>query len=672
MAKPKIQVLIDWNFNGDFLAADEDVTAYVEAFAFDHLRDLMTGHMNGAVLDLELRNDDHRFSPPKGTISGLKPGRKVWVRMWYPYDSFSDTANVLLDAHTLDEDADWTWVLPTGPRDFDISSNGVEVETRGSQVGDYLAVLDFAETDVWIAVNFKRGTDTTDHGGLVLRYVDTSNYAYIRFKNDYLEWRKVIGGSDTQIGQEAFTWANGASKFVAIRIHGDEAEVYVDKVKKGDAQDISDVAIDAGTRFGLFCDGPADHRWNDFGGFRSLFFGTVQSIRPRPARGSQYCYISATDDFEVFKNNHVRWGNYDITAGSGFPTTVEAASLDGLLRSSSWSLADSNFEMAHGAAKTNGPRDDEGIQALDFSGLDLIHQADDEIAALAYYFHGIGYLYGERRAHRTSAPHTTSKATYRDTYNGSDPGFVGLAWEDGRNAIINHVTVRITRSTETAATKVWESEQAKDTSLAIQFDANERRLFIVELKDFDVAENWIIPTATTDYLANTLANGTGTNITNELSRWYSTAEVAMDGKFKELHIRFGATPGYLTKLQVRADGWTYQDTVETTIEDSSSITNYNVRKKVIACAFIDRLEDAQTLAEHWVANGKDPKTALTLPLLAGDKPTLSNMVQRQISDRVTVVYSDMGINEDFFVEGESWVVSDGGTKVKQTLQLRAV
>ena len=48
------------------------------------------------------------------------------------------------------------------------------------------------------------------------------------------------------------------------------------------------------------------------------------------------------------------------------------------------------------------------------------------------------------------------------------------------------------------------------------------------------------------------------------------------------------------------------------------------------------------------------------------------ILQRGFSDRLTVTYSDMGISEDFFVEGHRTTVSEGWTLVERELLLRGV
>ena len=47
-------------------------------------------------------------------------------------------------------------------------------------------------------------------------------------------------------------------------------------------------------------------------------------------------------------------------------------------------------------------------------------------------------------------------------------------------------------------------------------------------------------------------------------------------------------------------------------------------------------------------------------------------LHRVLSDRVTVNYSDMGINDDFFIEGHKIEVSEGWTLVKRELLLQGV
>lgn len=48
------------------------------------------------------------------------------------------------------------------------------------------------------------------------------------------------------------------------------------------------------------------------------------------------------------------------------------------------------------------------------------------------------------------------------------------------------------------------------------------------------------------------------------------------------------------------------------------------------------------------------------------------ILQRGFSDRVTVSYADMGISQDFFIEGHKLIVSEGWTLVTRELLLQGV
>lgn len=78
-------------------------------------------------------------------------------------------------------------------------------------------------------------------------------------------------------------------------LHGSSIRVFVD-----DDEVVSSTSSfnDTATAHGLFCDDQSDHTWDDFGGWVSLFYGTIDSIRPRPRPGAQYCYVRALDEME--------------------------------------------------------------------------------------------------------------------------------------------------------------------------------------------------------------------------------------------------------------------------------------------------------------------------------------------------------------------------------------
>ena len=214
MAQAKWLVMVDWN---------DDATSDVRGLTLEHFRDLSNEHIEAARLELELNNDDHKYSPSNSgsPLSGdLKPGRKAWVRAAYPFDGFSGAAGTQLQDHEPEYDSGFAWAEHL--QGFDIAPGGTAAQTDGTQGnGDCVATLDFADADVSFGCDFNRGTDTTDHGGLCSRFLDASNYLYVRITGSVIELRKVDAGADSLVASAAHTWGTSTGKFLQAVLHGD-------------------------------------------------------------------------------------------------------------------------------------------------------------------------------------------------------------------------------------------------------------------------------------------------------------------------------------------------------------------------------------------------------------------------------------------------------------------
>ena len=81
---------------------------------------------------------------------------------------------------------------------------------------------------------------------------------------------------------------------------------------------------------------------------------------------------------------------------------------------------------------------------------------------------------------------------------------------------------------------------------------------------------------------------------------------------------------------------------------------------------------AQATVDNRLARRKDPRTVLNIVLANGSEANLMLILQSAFSDRVTISYSDMGVNEDFFVQGHRLTVSRGWTLVERELLLQGV
>ena len=138
-------------------------------------------------------------------------------------------------------------------------------------------------------------------------------------------------------------------------------------------------------------------------------------------------------------------------------------------------------------------------------------------------------------------------------------------------------------------------------------------------------------------------------------------------------MEFGNTAGYLTLLQLRTlNALTYDDPLLLLAEDTTSKSTYGRRIKGIEARWTREVDVAQATVDNRLARRKDPKTTLNIVVLNGSKSNMMAILQRGFSDRVTVSYSDMGINEDFYIEGHKMTVSEGWTMVTGEFLLQGV
>ena len=217
MSEAKWKLLVDWQGDGRFTGANDDITDATLQLSLRHMRDLKTEYIDAARLDIRLANSDHKYSPPKARsplFGSLKPGRKVWLRAAFPCDEFGGTPGASLADHAPEYGSIYRWTTPN--RDFRITANG-GAQTSGSHTGKRIATMDFGLADVSFGCELTRGSDTNSHAGLTLRYKDANNFLYLRATGSALQLRKVERGADTLIAQSALQWSAGIRRFIQGR-----------------------------------------------------------------------------------------------------------------------------------------------------------------------------------------------------------------------------------------------------------------------------------------------------------------------------------------------------------------------------------------------------------------------------------------------------------------------
>jgi hypothetical protein len=598
-------------------------------------RQLDRDRVRPARLDLVLRNDDHKYSPPNGSspLSGnLKAGRRVWARFAYPYDDFTGGDGTDLSGRQLPVDRNFSWVKEdTGANGFEISGNQVRAVTGGAANAIY--TLDFGDADASIGLQYRRAANA--HGGLALRLISASDYLRVRFANTSTVLEHVVNGTPTNI-RSGDPLTAGVNYYLEVEMHGPSIRLFATDLDAGtaDRQEVLDGAGVAGnasaTRHGLWHDGTANtDRWDDFGGWRSFFYGLVEHIAPQPGPDRQSCHLRAYDELQRLGDTLV----FNLLTGSGLRAD---AVVDNILNWAGFNFNDRELDSGR-VLIAAGPRALWRISAR--NALDAVQDEEDG------FIYVVGYLRLEESGHRSTGPHITSRATFRDTKSGS-PYLSGLIWEDGSDDIENDITFRYHLEDDQGLQEVW---RLRDVPA---IPAGEMRDFLAESAVYDVVDGIRTPVPTADYTANSQPDGSGADLTADLTVSLPlTADFQGKGTVVRVANNHAADTAYVPLLKLRADH-SYQDFKSTIYqtEDAASQLDHGERSRLVECLYIDTYEAARDVAEERLARNKGRQPRLDLILPNGDQNNLMQIVHRVLSDRITVVYSDMGINQDFFIE----------------------
>ena len=176
--------------------------------------------------------------------------------LWLPTPLISDGMSILASSDGLGHaettglgaggggvswvDAVGTWQVAAGVRSAAALDGGIAI-----------CVVDAGKADV---LHNAAITRSADNAGVIVRYVDVNNYVYAYILNDGANkatLRKVIAGSDSEvIAPTAITY--GADKKLEIICDGIQFRLLYDKVAVGSQATISDVALQSGTKVGLY------------------------------------------------------------------------------------------------------------------------------------------------------------------------------------------------------------------------------------------------------------------------------------------------------------------------------------------------------------------------------------------------------------------------------------
>tara|TARA_Y100000593_G_scaffold41217_1_gene79133 strand:+ start:6448 stop:8664 length:2217 start_codon:yes stop_codon:yes gene_type:complete len=714
MAQAYAQVLVDWDDDDNFTGTYDDITSDIKTMSFNHTRQPESGYMNGAILNIQVNNNDNKYSPPYASsplANKLVSGHKLVCRVWYPYDHFNDTADTNLTSHTIPYDSNFSWTASTGAIICHATSNSYAKNTGGANA-IYTTDMGESELDIAMTATTSSSTASANDCGLILRYVDANNYAYatIDTSANTIHVNKVISGSTTSIGTASYSWGASTKHTLSIRMHGTSFKIFVDDVLQGTVG-LDDSAINSATKHGIFINASgSDVRIHDFGGLKPLFRGKLKEIRPRPSKGLQYAYLKGFDTFEDFKliQSYARIAEGTDTRTAGSATSPFRRILTiGEQTDNHAEDANTDYQIVTKAGYT--AQFFSQVNLLD--GLYRVQDTEDGFI----YVDGHGYFHFEGRFHRSSAPHTTAVATFRDSYNGTDAGYHNYAYDDGINGVFNVIECgyRVGNDLRTASSnppseRYTDGWTAMDTDNAgyvdssagagIPIKAGEQKTFLCKSKfqsDDEYGVYLRIPggvqnIARASVTSNdaiqiwTGSDATGTQLAIKV--YYdendSTADTSgkFGGNWQQVTVTNNDTSdGYITRFFLAQAGsyLLYQQSMAQA-KSTYSVNKYGERKLTLPDTIFSYYGDSSSQLTGTGAIGSairklekliEPIVRMRVDMVNQDKPTLMNQVHRKLSDRVDVIESDMGMNFPAYINGYTYNFSNGNTVLETTFDL---
>lgn len=170
---------------------------------------------------------------------------------------------------------------------------------------------------------------------------------------------------------------------------------------------------------------------------------------------------------------------------------------------------------------------------------------------------------------------------------------------------------------------------------------------------------WTTPVATTDYLANSAADGSGTNLTAQMVVTATKYAISM-----LVNIQNGATVvAYITFLQARGTPVARADTVEFRQVDVTSQTRYGKRTWPLDTGFLPNVQEALDWASCNLSLYKGPLPYIIVAFRPSkDAAARAALQGLDLSYRVALLAQNaagLGIDEDFLVERMEHTIRPG-------------
>ena len=335
--------------------------------------------------------------------------------------------------------------------------------------------------------------------------------------------------------------------------------------------------------------------------------------------------------------------------------------ISSILTSAGWDSDDSDLET--GQTTVNA------YWNTGTSALEAMREIEDTEAGFVYETVDGKIKFEDRNFRLTSARSTTSFLTLSDASSPNYP-YERIVQRDPLPSIYNDFRANIRVISTGSLATLWTHPETGSASPLIEAGATNvyyaqypqptDGTFASSIAGQVAAMAWTTPAANTDVTVNTAADGSGSNITGDLT----IAAVKYSNSMKITLTNGNAADGFITLLKARGTTVVSSDASMIVAEDSDSQDKYLKRTYRNAPKWLPTSLEAQQWTNTRLAIYKDPMPQLRVGWIANKNAnTLSAAMDLDISMRVTVIAanaSGLGLNEDFLVERIQHSISQGG------------
>ncbi len=244
---------------------------------------------------------------------------------------------------------------------------------------------------------------------------------------------------------------------------------------------------------------------------------------------------------------------------------------------------------------------------------------------------------------RMQAP-SVSAATFRDQT--TEPKFSApLAYDHGWRDVVNSVQFNVEeRGPAAEQTVIWSSDAIYDIPAGQTLD------IVIS------AESPYYAATSIDFTVLTGSVGVG---------WASS------GQTTTIQATAGGSDSQVTGFSLLGHAVNTLRTVQISAEDATSITAYGTKSGPDGVGMAS-LEDAQAVADLTVLTRKVRLPIVQLNMVGSNVTRLTQCLVRNLSDRITVIDAETGLNRDFYIEQITHNITDAGKLHTTTFGCEAV